>query len=91
MIIRLVLLLALVLGLMWWFGKGRRRVTDRPQDAASPPATPVASPGPDLQTMVRCAHCGVHLPRADALADAHDQLFCGEAHRQLGAARDGEA
>jgi uncharacterized protein len=91
MIIRLVLLLALVLGLLWWFGKGRRRVSDRPLDVASPPAPPVVDPGADLPTMVRCAHCGVHLPRAEALGDAHGQLFCGEAHRQLGPARDGQA
>lgn len=35
------------------------------------------------QTMVRCAHCGVHVPEADALADA-DMSFCSAEHRRLG-------
>lgn len=90
MFIRLVLVLALVWGLLWWFGKGRRRVRGESQAAdraAAPPPAGTAAP----QAMVRCARCGVHLPQADALADATGQLFCGEAHRQRGAAEGGEA
>lgn len=33
--------------------------------------------------MVQCAHCGVHLPQADALLD-HRGAFCSEAHRLSG-------
>ena len=33
--------------------------------------------------MMQCAHCGVHLPRADALMDARG-AFCSEAHRLAG-------
>ena len=42
-----------------------------------PPATPVV--------MVECAHCGLHLPAADAVAEG-SRLYCGEAHRRLGPA-----
>ncbi|MFN4262780.1 MAG: PP0621 family protein [Thioalkalivibrionaceae bacterium] len=31
------------------------------------------------ETLVRCAHCGVHVPRSQAL-DRGGQLFCSEAH-----------
>lgn len=48
--------------------------------AARPPAAPAA------EAMVRCAHCGVHLPRSEAIVVA-GQTFCCEEHRQLGPRR----
>jgi len=30
-------------------------------------------------TMVRCAHCGVHLPREDAVTEGGD-FYCSRAH-----------
>ncbi len=33
-----------------------------------------------VEDMVRCAHCGVHLPRGEALLVSGD-YFCGIAHR----------
>jgi uncharacterized protein len=38
---------------------------------------------PAPQAMVSCAHCGLHLPRLDALP-AGDRFFCCEEHRQRG-------
>jgi len=34
--------------------------------------------------LVRCAHCGVHLPRAEA-RQADGALYCSEEHARLGA------
>ena len=34
------------------------------------------------EDMVRCAHCGVHLPRGDSVT-AGDHSFCSKEHRQL--------
>ena len=34
--------------------------------------------------MVQCAHCGVHLPEHDALADGRGELYCSDAHRLAG-------
>jgi uncharacterized protein len=34
--------------------------------------------------LVRCAHCGVHLPRAEA-RQAAGALYCSEEHARLGA------
>lgn len=35
------------------------------------------------QAMVSCAHCGLHVPRSDALP-AGDRFYCCEEHRQRG-------
>lgn len=35
------------------------------------------------QTMVRCAHCGVHLPQSEAYFDGQ-HTFCSEGHMALG-------
>lgn len=32
--------------------------------------------------MVRCAHCGVHLPRSEAIV-SREEFFCTNEHRQL--------
>ena len=39
--------------------------------------------GPAPVVMVECAHCGVHLPAADALPEG-SRLYCSDAHRRLG-------
>jgi len=36
------------------------------------------------EPMVPCAHCGVNLPRSEALGEA-GRFFCSEEHRRLGA------
>jgi uncharacterized protein len=36
------------------------------------------------QDLVRCARCGVHLPRGEA-REAGGALYCGEEHARLGA------
>ncbi|MCP2074529.1 UNVERIFIED_ORG: uncharacterized protein J2Y77_003965 [Pseudomonas lini] len=37
----------------------------------------------DAPPMVRCAHCGVHLPRDRALA-LEQQWYCSQAHLEQG-------
>ncbi len=45
-----------------------------------------ATPGTDMsnaETMVRCEHCGIHMPRSQAfLSDGH--TWCGQEHARLG-------
>lgn len=41
--------------------------------------TPRAEHGED---MVRCAHCGVHLPRSEAIV-SRGEFYCTNEHRQL--------
>lgn len=39
--------------------------------------------------MLACAHCGLHLPRNEALP-GRGGVYCSEAHRAVAEARDGE-
>lgn len=48
-----------------------------------PPGQPRATAA--TQAMVSCAHCGLHVTRADALP-AGDRFFCCEDHRRRGPA-----
>jgi len=41
------------------------------------------APKPEAgEDMVRCAHCGVHLPRSESIV-SHGESFCSNEHRQL--------
>ncbi len=39
-------------------------------------------PAPGAEDMVRCAHCGVHVPRSESVSAGSD-FFCSEEHRRL--------
>ncbi|MGA0610418.1 PP0621 family protein [Caldimonas sp. KR1-144] len=71
---KLILIVVLALVVVWWL-RGLRR--------PSPPASSKRSAGPSrAQAMVPCAHCGVHLPRIEAVAGADaGRFYCTEAHR----------
>ncbi len=77
---RLLLLLLVALAvLLWW--KQRKR------GAAQPPSPP---PTKTTEAMLRCAHCGVHLPTSQALP-GRGGSFCSAAHRsEFEAHQDGE-
>jgi uncharacterized protein len=40
------------------------------------------SPPRDEEDMVRCVHCGVHLPRSESVMSG-DLFYCSPDHRQL--------
>ncbi|WP_297461865.1 PP0621 family protein [Ferrovum sp.] len=80
-------LLLWLLVLAWvyhrWFG--RKRQVPPPFFGAGA-RQPHAEPPKEAQAtedMVRCAHCGLFLPRPEALAGGGD-WYCSEAHRQAG-------
>ncbi|MBI5259668.1 MAG: hypothetical protein HY855_24405 [Burkholderiales bacterium] len=73
------LLMVLVLGFGLWL------VLKRAGGARMPPP-PKQPPGP--QSMAECAHCGLHLPVADAVVDG-TRVYCSDAHRLLGPRRAG--
>lgn len=72
------LLLIAIVGFVLWlmFGRGRRTEQVRQRETKRTEAGPVA--------MLQCAHCGVHLPKSDALFDAGGRPYCGEPHRLAG-------
>ena len=43
-----------------------------------------AQAGPRALEMDRCAHCGVHFPRSDAVREG-ERSYCSEEHRRAGA------
>jgi uncharacterized protein len=78
-----LLLLLVVLGVgLAWFTRGRRKPPPPAGDAA-------ARRAPVPQAMVSCAHCGLHLPAADALPGPEGHHFCSDAHRRAGPRRAG--
>lgn len=66
---RLLFLLAVVVA-VYLLIRSYRKAPPREQQSAAP--------GED---MVRCAQCGIHLPRSEAI-QAGGEFFCSQAHRQ---------
>ncbi|WP_260962569.1 PP0621 family protein [Pseudomonas citri] len=70
--LRLLILFAVVASAIWIF----RNVKPKASTAKS-------SREQDAPPMVRCAHCGVHLPRDRALP-LEQQWYCSQAHLEQG-------
>jgi len=77
-----LLLLLVVVAVVYALLKNYQRAINRQQEG-TPPAKPAAASGED---MVRCAQCGVHLPKSESFLSqgAH---FCSDEHRKLGSSR----
>jgi uncharacterized protein len=73
----LVLLGIIVLAWVLFF-KGRRRPP--PVDRATDSSQGASQAAP----MLACTHCGLHLPKTEAVLDAEGRPYCGEAHRLAG-------
>ena len=69
-----LLALAAVIWIVWSLFRQRSRRAARPVSRPMP-TQPVA--------MVRCAHCGLHIPRPEAVRDG-ERYYCSAAHRALG-------
>jgi uncharacterized protein len=68
--LRMLVLIALVVLAVWLVRKALRAPHGR---------SPLAQEG----ELVRCAHCGVHVPRAEA-RETQGVLYCSEEHARLG-------
>ncbi|MDF9775182.1 PP0621 family protein [Pseudomonas baetica] len=66
--LRLLFWIALIAAAVWFWRKLKGQAS-----TSKPPAEREAAP------MVRCAHCGVHLPRDRALS-LDQQWYCSQAH-----------
>ena len=69
----LLLLAVLVVAYMFW------RSGRQPRGGGGGGAPPHAQG--KAQDMVRCATCGVHLPRSEALSGANGLQYCSQEHR----------
>jgi uncharacterized protein len=70
---KFVLFVLAIVVLLWLLRGAWRRVP--------PPSAGAPTPSPVPQQILACAHCGVHLPRDEALP-GRGGVFCGEAHRK---------
>jgi uncharacterized protein len=82
--LKYLVILIVVLAVFWALTRVRDRVPPpsqrkRPGTGADADATPAV--------MVRCEHCGLHLPRDEALPGPETGFYCSDAHRRLGPAR----
>ena len=58
---------------------GNEKTADRPGKGKLPAGTDMSN----AESMVRCEHCGIHMPRSEAfLSDGH--TWCGQEHARLG-------
>ncbi len=71
-------LVVLVVVLVLWLMLRRRRGDGPARSGDQRKAEPKQA-----QAMLECAHCGLHLPSADAVV-AGSRVYCSEAHRALG-------
>jgi uncharacterized protein len=72
--LKLLILLIVIGAAAWWFF-GRRRPGKLPRRRAA---------SADPEPMLACAHCGVHLPQAEALTGPDGRPYCSAAHRLAG-------
>lgn len=73
---RFLLLALAVIALIWLL---RRAFGDRPEAPRAP-----RPPGRLHGELVRCAHCGLYLPRAEA-REKDGRQYCSDEHERLGA------
>lgn len=67
-----LIVIVVVALVVWLMLRGRDRAAPRAERRGSAP-----------KAMAQCRHCGVHLPRAEAVEDSRG-AFCSEAHRLAG-------
>ena len=65
-----LLFLAVIAAVVYWLLKSYRKQLPKDDDASE-----------QAEDMVRCAHCGVHLPKHEGIL-AGGKYFCSEAHRR---------
>ena len=67
-----IVILAIAFAAAFWLLRGLRK---RSAHKTPPPAKP------DVEDMVRCARCGVHLPRGEAFM-TQQRYFCSSQHER---------
>jgi uncharacterized protein len=81
---RLFLLVVLAVVAIWLIRRAMLQAS-RADQGGSQPGAPAAE-GKTQGDLVKCAHCGMHLPLAEARA-VGDRLYCSDEHARLGPGR----
>jgi uncharacterized protein len=74
------LLLVALGAIVYFLLRNYKRAIARQQDADRHSEPDASASGED---MVRCAQCGVHLPRSESYL-SEGKLYCSEEHKRLG-------
>ncbi|WP_079433583.1 PP0621 family protein [Zoogloea sp. LCSB751] len=84
---RNILLFILFLLAVFYVRRALRKDPRRDErDVPAEERSQARAPSEQIEQMVACAHCGVHVPESEGVrSDGH--FFCSEDHRRLGARR----
>lgn len=82
-----LLLLAVIFVVIYWLLKSYRRQVGKGQVSGDKLGGNISGQAED---MVRCVHCGVHLPKQESIL-AGGEYYCSEAHRRAHTDKPGQA
>ena len=71
---------AVVVVALWWLRRSLGGPRQPGADGGPSRREADVKPAP-TESMQRCAHCGVHLPRSEVVTDADGRTFCSLEHR----------
>ncbi|GAC1332012.1 MAG: hypothetical protein NVSMB28_28790 [Collimonas sp.] len=87
---KLIILIVIVLAVIVWLQRLKKNLGRHRSDRATSGksafpngAESTAAASSQAEAMVACAHCGMHFPASEALADASGTVFCSAEHRRL--------
>jgi uncharacterized protein len=69
---RLLLWAAIAFVLVVWALRSKKPASSSSQDSSKPDAA---------EAMLKCVHCGIHIPSSEALITKSGVVFCCEEHR----------
>jgi hypothetical protein len=72
-----LLFFALIVVFFIWVIRSYRRAIKKQREEARKESSSIEG-----EDMVRCIHCGVHLPRSESIA-SEGKFFCSDEHRRL--------
>lgn len=81
-----LIFIVIVVVIVYWLLKSYRK--QMPGEDAPKESDSAASASGKGEDMVRCVHCGVHLPQREAIL-VGGKYFCCEAHRQAHSGKSG--
>lgn len=79
--VKYLLLAVLLIWLLYSPALRRKSQPNKPAKRSGSSPEPTSA---EANTMLRCAHCGLHLPSDEAVLDAKGRTYCGDTHRQAG-------
>jgi len=82
--------LVIALAVVVWLQRAKKSIAANagsPQRPAGARRNPFArkQTKEQAETMVQCAHCGIHFPASESVANAAGVVFCSDEHLRLGA------